>query len=1283
MAKDTGKKLADMMYGGNPEQAAFGVFPQMKPRRTRQDPEAAKNVPVDLLRGAVSGVLGAPGDIESLIRLLPGLDERTILPTSEDIEGRLPFKSDTPVSRAATGVGQLGGGFYTGPGSPLRLAGAVPGAVKRAGQDFAMAAAESGPKIFIGPKAKTWNQAKADAAARMEKEGVDPGLIWQQTGTFRGADGIWRQEIDDRAAKFLMPDERQERVDAVKQKIAEMQEQIKRTPQKDLFPKALTEAKKEVRDDIDILKGEVRGRSKNPRTQGLQAQFIFEHPELYKAYPELQNVNIVTEGSGGAGTRGALSIIPSRGQIPGKMEMDVYDRGLLENPTSTTLHEMQHAVQTLEGMGPGGNPTFAFSDPRAYEMLQQERLKMLKALPYEDFVRQGGYTDMEQAGKDYVKYTKGLEGGIDPAYDRMLQERVAMEYYKRLAGEAEARAVQDRQLMTPAQRMETPPPASYDVPQEDLIVKPPREFADGGPVYLSDNPDTMQLELSKSQEPKMANGGSLSDYVNPLRLGQTDVRRPYAKSRFFNPVDPFAAGKNIKDLYGDLYQSEIGSELMDMRPYGGRYADELSSEAGRLGFARDVDYAARNTGDTGFYRPADFERLPGMTNLSDPTLQKNWSTLFDIGNSYWVPDYAEVNPYQYNYHSPTVEGRTREQQDADFNRMYAARNMIMNNAFAQGKMLEGVADPEQVMRELLNAKENTGAYTSDIDRNAAYADQLRSSAGALSALDVGRGTLSYEQGSAINKAAEFQKYLDDMTRAVQQREQSIRNIEKDLAGLVADPANMDTYNQRKAAYEGQLGSERANLEFARKAQAGYQSALDPYLATIQTIQDPTNLSSADVIGNIRLPNQVKAADGSELQMAGGGLAKIGKMAKAAKAAKEAAVPLDIPRVRPTKQDILEAAERVGRQQLGEHVTNPLTGKTTNLAGRSMKESKRVKNLEYDIKPIKQIPESKPYEAKIGEVNIALPGDQTVADMILHSVEDVPIGSVQEGGAKFGLGRMLDPEQERAFWASNLGPASNFQNKVNEIAQKFDTDQVTAYHLAMGQMANNFAQHFADANMRAIDYSKLNKNQMEIFDSIIAYGYKDPTTKEMVKFPEWPGIANPEASLEMMKQNPNLRKWFNNRMKTPDVTQPLNLPNGKSIEWAITEPEIRNMEVNLTGLSAGRMKPGAELIPESSHQTYSHDIPGTALGHAPELAPFSISFPDVTSFVREKYRPQDFTGTIQKVFPHQVVDEAYLEDMYNYYTQLRKVRGFNDGGSVKKAAGSEITADDLILEERKL
>lgn len=123
--------------------AAFGVFPHLKGRRTTQDPEAAKNVPIDVARGFISGTLGAPGDIESIVRMIPGLSKETILPTSEEIERNLPFRSNAPVSKAATGAGQLAGGFYTGPGSGLRIAAAVPKAIVKGARDFAEAAGQS------------------------------------------------------------------------------------------------------------------------------------------------------------------------------------------------------------------------------------------------------------------------------------------------------------------------------------------------------------------------------------------------------------------------------------------------------------------------------------------------------------------------------------------------------------------------------------------------------------------------------------------------------------------------------------------------------------------------------------------------------------------------------------------------------------------------------------------------------------------------------------------------------------------------------------------------------------------------------------------------------------------------------------------------------------------------------------------------------------------------------------------------------------------------------------
>ena len=175
----------EMAKGG----AAFGVFPQMTGKRSKQDPEAAKNMPVDFARGVVSGVLGAPGDIESLVRMIPGLERsrglgdlvtgnhrETYLPTSEEIEKRIPLRSDTPQSRGASGLGALAGGFYMGPGAPMRLVGGVPTAVYKAGKDFAQAAGQ--PATKIGPSRlsnvkEAIRQSSGDYAARRLERAAD------------------------------------------------------------------------------------------------------------------------------------------------------------------------------------------------------------------------------------------------------------------------------------------------------------------------------------------------------------------------------------------------------------------------------------------------------------------------------------------------------------------------------------------------------------------------------------------------------------------------------------------------------------------------------------------------------------------------------------------------------------------------------------------------------------------------------------------------------------------------------------------------------------------------------------------------------------------------------------------------------------------------------------------------------------------------------------------------------------------------------------------------------
>jgi hypothetical protein len=174
--KSTGKKLADMMYG-NPEGAAFGIYPKAGKRsEDKQDREAAKNMPVDLARGLIAGAVGMPGDIESLIRMLPGLNEKTVLPTSEDVLKRIPLGSDSPTGRFASGLGTLiGGSAPVGP--------AVQGV--KAGARGALSAARAGERMAerVVPQIMERGGAGADVLSGLA-QGSRSNVIKPKGGNF-------------------------------------------------------------------------------------------------------------------------------------------------------------------------------------------------------------------------------------------------------------------------------------------------------------------------------------------------------------------------------------------------------------------------------------------------------------------------------------------------------------------------------------------------------------------------------------------------------------------------------------------------------------------------------------------------------------------------------------------------------------------------------------------------------------------------------------------------------------------------------------------------------------------------------------------------------------------------------------------------------------------------------------------------------------------------------------------------------------------------------------------
>jgi hypothetical protein len=276
--------------------------------------------------------------------------------------------------------------------------------------------------------------------------------------------------------------------------------------------------------------------------------------------------------------------------------------------------------------------------------------------------------------------------------------------------------------------------------------------------------------------------------------------------------------------------------------------------------------------------------------------------------------------------------------------------------------------------------------------------------------------------------------------------------------------------------------------------------------------------------------------------------------------------------------------------------------------------------------------------------------------------------------------MDDPEELAKFWASNYGPANIFQNKVTELGGMYPEQDILGAYMSMGRTGMNFAQHFADANLRAIQSAikagDVSKQDIASFNKMIRDGWSKINQKtgkrEYFKYPEFAGIEKTGESYAQMMLDPELRKWFNDRMKTGKETAPRGLPSGVDIEYAISEPALRNLEHSLVGYSVGKMQPGRDLISPVDHATYSHGIPGRAVGRLAGHIPARVAFSDASKVIAETKRPQDFTGTIQKVFPHQVVDQQWQDEIGQYLEYLKRFTGKKKGGQVTMAGGGALS-----------
>lgn len=291
--------------------------------------------------------------------------------------------------------------------------------------------------MFIGQGSKLWKPEQAFKAAKMEKQGKSPEEIWRETGTVKAPDGNWRQEISDKEAVALMKPQ-----SGNMEYLEKFSKELYGVPYGRLPFKGIGLGKE--RQAVIKLADEEMNKFNKVGTS-------LEHPELYKSYDDLKNIDLFQS----YGTDRSGSFVENKGSP--YINMIAPNKEQLK---SGLLHELQHGIQVKEGWARGGSPE-EFLQP-----MKQEINNVAQQLSDLRLSRKEGTPEYIALEEQFKKLTTE-----NPP--RTYKEAVDM--YKNLLGEAEARLTQERITLTPEQRLEYFPynqgQYGLDVPLNELIVK--------------------------------------------------------------------------------------------------------------------------------------------------------------------------------------------------------------------------------------------------------------------------------------------------------------------------------------------------------------------------------------------------------------------------------------------------------------------------------------------------------------------------------------------------------------------------------------------------------------------------------------------------------------------------------------------------------------------------------------------------------------------------------------------------------------------------------------------
>lgn len=208
-------------------------------------------------------------------------------------------------------------------------------------------AGERGAAAADKAEERTIRMDNLSVAKDMEKNKKKAKAIKAATGWERGADGKWRYE---------MPDAK-------------------------------------IKDTMDVGGGHIVKRYEDDMLwNGGKLFDVIDAPELFKAYPQLKGVRIDTDA--------IMNDMPSHGEYDSKTNTITIHADELKYMNDILNHEIQHAIQGIEGFATGGSPTTIRG-----EVKKKAAAKAKKKVA--DEKKTHVVTDVEDA-KDYLAETYGV-----------------------------------------------------------------------------------------------------------------------------------------------------------------------------------------------------------------------------------------------------------------------------------------------------------------------------------------------------------------------------------------------------------------------------------------------------------------------------------------------------------------------------------------------------------------------------------------------------------------------------------------------------------------------------------------------------------------------------------------------------------------------------------------------------------------------------------------------------------------------------------------------------------